>query len=114
MSKIDEWFESERKADALADAWTKFLAGHWQTDMPQAEGVYPTAHRDGEQGFTGTVYRNPQTGKFHAARIHHAWWWSEPVPSLPPTPPFPEAWTAPTKDEQAQPFRFGKGTEKKP
>lgn len=75
----------------MDEAWTKFATGHWQKEMPQREGEYPTATRDGLKASFETVVRL-KTGEFKSVMelIHgdnwRGWWWSETLPKLPSPP----------------------------
>lgn len=73
----------------MNDAWTRFLDGRWQQEMPERIGEYPVATRSGDLGETRIVYRHE--GKLHVANSVSGWggwWWSEPLPDLPKPPPW--------------------------
>ncbi len=62
--------------------WEAFLNGHWQKEIPQKEGLYPTAARNGDRAHDKVVYYfydryEPAPGPWSG------WWWSEPFPELP-------------------------------
>lgn len=69
--------------------WIKFLDGHWQKEMPRAEGQFFTATRDGKGAGLQTVYQHPDTSRFHSVWPWEGWWWSVPLPmnQLPKPPP---------------------------
>lgn len=67
--------------DELRAEWDTFLNGHWQKEMPKKVGEYPLATLDGELGGRGLVYF---AGGFRSVHTWRGWWWSEPIPDMPP------------------------------
>jgi len=73
------------------EAWGRFLSGHWTRTRPTTPGTYSVVGVDcGEPDgvrisqtltvillSTGTLYYTCSWG---------GWWWSEPLPKLPPLP----------------------------
>ncbi|WNM70235.1 hypothetical protein [Myxococcus phage Mx1] len=76
--------------EKYAKAWQKFLAGHWQKELPSREGTYPIATTAGDQAGTSIVYIYPNTGEACSVRPWGGYWWSEPIPDLPPPVVRPE------------------------
>jgi hypothetical protein len=67
--------------------FVKFVAqGKWQREMPTEEGVYFVRARDVPVGQNMiTLYKDPE-GKIKSTQSWGGWWWSKPIPELPPTP----------------------------
>lgn len=65
--------------------WQKFASGKWQKEMPQQEGNFPIANRDGVIFPVPKNIRNID-GIFYPRSPWHGWWWSEPMPELPCPP----------------------------
>lgn len=74
----------------VAFAWAKFLDGHWTRERPTKPGYYPTASvKSGEVDGTipsMTVLAYELDGEIRFTQPWGGWWWSEPLPLLPPTP----------------------------
>jgi hypothetical protein len=66
----------------------RFECGEWQREMPQREGTYPTATRDGLHA-TPIAVVEMRSGEFRSVdELHYkaqwqGYWWSEPLPVLP-------------------------------
>ena len=76
-------------------AWARFLSGHWTRERPTRPGYYPIqCLKSGEtEGTTPSslclVYE--LEGEIRFTQGWGGWWWSEPLPDLPPTPDAAEA-----------------------
>jgi len=62
------------------------LNGRWQLDLPMTEGQFPLATRQGESAGFGVVYRDKATGELKSVKVWGGFWWSEPMPEMPPVP----------------------------
>lgn len=76
------------KSNSINQAdWKKFLAGHWQREMPAKEGKYPTASHNGTQCAYIVVYLDPKDNVMKSyPKGWGGWWWSEPIPDMPKAP----------------------------
>jgi hypothetical protein len=76
-------------------SWERFLGGHWTREQPTKPGHYPVQGvKCGEvDGNTPSilviVYK--AKGELRLTQSWGGWWWSEPLPNLPPTPDAVEA-----------------------
>jgi len=80
----------------LFSQWIKFLSGDWTRERPTNPGTYPVeAVECGDhRGVTllNTITLVEQDGGLVETRgcsevsWWRGWWWSEPLPRLPPTP----------------------------
>lgn len=81
---------SEDYDDALTDFRVKmetFMRGEWTLEAPTEPGSYPICARDTNPGFcVNTVYYSPFTHKIKSTMAWGGWWWSEPLPEMPPPP----------------------------
>lgn len=72
----------------LRQEWLHFLDGHWQREIPHAEGTYPTCDYTGGGFGQGVVYKHPASGVYCSVSQHGGWWWSVPRPDMPGAIPF--------------------------
>jgi hypothetical protein len=96
----DGYQEYEMEQHYLKE-WKRFLTGHWQKEMPKREGAYPIHPRSDPRypGMTANVVhhdgkyfcanylplgRNWADGHIPEGTSWAGWWWSEPIPDLPP------------------------------
>ena len=74
----------------VAFAWATFLDGHWTREKPRRPGYYPVQGVGcGEvDGSTPSVLviAYESEGEIRFTQSWGGWWWSEPLPLLPPTP----------------------------
>lgn len=74
----------------LSDRWALFLGGHWTRERPTKPGYYPVeAVTCGDQDGVVpslTVLAYDDHGQLRFAQSWGGWWWSEPLPALPPPP----------------------------
>lgn len=73
----------------LKQAMIKYSKGHWTLTAPTKPGCYAVMPRGLVcKGLTGTSYIGAYEAgnKIHYTHDWRAWWWSEPLPSLPRTP----------------------------
>ncbi len=63
--------------------WQEFLNGHWQREIPQKDGLYPTADFTGTETGLIVVYQNQKTMVFSTPRPWQGWFWSVAYPGLP-------------------------------
>lgn len=71
----------------LLTAWKVFLTGHWTRTTPTSPGTYRVCSVDGNPETTSatvTLIRDPQTHEVVPLFPWGGWWWSEPLPPLPP------------------------------
>ena len=90
----------EKYDDLVTDFRVKmetFMRGEWTLEMPDKPGTYPVCGRNcPPDGSTiVVVYLHSTTGKPTPTHTWGGWWWSEPLPDLPPTP------DAPWKDDES-------------
>jgi hypothetical protein len=78
----------------LKEAWKKFINGHWEKTFPEKAGVYPTATREGCRATDrhvalirgGHLVDTTSYRPIDKSTTWAGWWWSEPIPALPPPP----------------------------
>jgi hypothetical protein len=76
-------------------SWERFLGGHWTRERPTKTGYYPIqAIKSGDPDGTPPsmlilVYE--LDGEIHYTQSWGGWWWSHPLPDLPPAPDAAEA-----------------------
>jgi hypothetical protein len=75
----------------MTTRWSIFWAGHWTKEMPQTEGLFTTATREGLPGPYITIVFNYDE-KFIPSLIWDGWWWSEPLPDPIIMDPRPPSW----------------------
>lgn len=63
--------------------WEVFLNGHWQKEIPQKAGEYPTKSVDDYAGGLIVVYIDRDTKRAKSTKSWGGYYWSEPLPSLP-------------------------------
>ena len=68
------------------EAMARYMAGQWQAEVPPVAGRYLTATAYGEPGDIIFVYIHPDTGVPTPTRNWGGFWWSDPLPDLPPVP----------------------------
>ena len=66
-----------------------FKNGHWTLDMPQQKGVYQCRARNCTSGETKVVVYE-LNGEMFSTIPWGGYWWSEPLPDMPPTLDFEE------------------------
>jgi hypothetical protein len=70
--------------------WVKYSQGHWTREMPAEPGCYTVTSADpllaGEDPGHRVVYivRMPNGDLYCTEECFKGFWWSEPLPSLPP------------------------------
>jgi hypothetical protein len=79
--------------------WERFLGGHWTRVRPTKPGYYPVegvacGQLPGKAPST-TVLAYDDQGTLRFSQSWGGWWWSEPLPMLPPPP---DVYLTPTKD----------------
>ena len=71
----------------IPEEWARFLMeGEWVLGIPQVEGTYPVATRQGEPAGEIVVYVDPTTGQHVPTKSWGGFFWSLPLPSLPTVP----------------------------
>jgi hypothetical protein len=71
-------------------SWERFLGGRWTRERPRKPGYYPvegvqSGEPDGSIPSKMVLVYEAE-GKLCFAQSWGGWWWSEPLPMLPPTP----------------------------
>ena len=70
--------------------WDDFLCGHWTRECPTKPGYYPVegVSCGDPVGIvpSKTVIAYNNQGQLKLSQTWGGWWWSEPLPMLPPTP----------------------------
>lgn len=68
----------------LRAQWERFLNGHWQLEVPQKPGKYPTKHLTKDWQYPDIVVYEHLDGTYHSTTPDFGGYiWSEPRPNMP-------------------------------